>query len=113
MDALQEYINRTTLIRENLEDTPTELILSYAYPHKPIKSATLARYVLEFLGECGIDITVYTAHSTRKASTSKGNNMGLSLKDINKAAGWKGTCTFQKHYNLPIRKNNLALIFAY
>ena len=53
----------------------------------------------------GIDITVFTTHSTRSASTSKANNMGLSLKDISKAAGWKGGSTFQKFYKFKVDKN--------
>ena len=57
-----------------------------------------------FLGLAGIDITVFTAHSTRKASSSKGNNMGITLKDISKAAGWRNNSTFAKHYKLPIIK---------
>ena len=106
--CLVEYLRRTNLIRENL---PTEreekhaLILSYHPPHRPVKSATLARYVKETLGEAGIDITVFTTHSTRSASTSKANNMGLSLKDISKAAGWRGDSTFQKHYKFRVTKN--------
>jgi len=48
----------------------------------------------------GIDITVFTAHSTRSASTSKANNMGLAIKDICKAAGWRTDSCFRKHYNL-------------
>lgn len=55
--------------------------------------------------EAGIDKTVYTNLSLRKASTSKVNNVGLSIKDISKAAGWKSRSVFQKHYKLPIRKN--------
>ena len=39
----------------------------------------------------GIDITVFTTHSICSASTSKANNIGLSIKDIQKAAVWKGT----------------------
>ena len=53
----------------------------------------------------GIDLTVFTAHSMRSASSSKANNIGLSVKDIAKAAGWKGESTFQKYYNFPIVKN--------
>lgn len=37
-----------------------------------------------------------------KASTSKANNLGLSLKDINKAAGWFSESTFSKLYKLNI-----------
>ena len=75
-----------------------------------VKSATMARYVKTFLGMAGIDLTVFTAHSTRAASSSKANNLGLSLRDIAKAAGWKGTSTFQKHYKFPIKKNFGSLI---
>ena len=114
--CLEEYLERTKLTRENLpreDDEKLPLILSYHPPHNPVKSATLARYVKEMLGEAGIDITVFTTHSTRSASTSKGNNLGLSLKDISKAAGWRGESTFQKHYKFKVTKNlGTALLCA-
>ena len=103
--CLTEYKKRTELIRENLEGQPTQLILSYAYPHEPVGSATVARYVKLFLGQSGIDLTVFSAHSTRSASTSKGNNLGLNIDDIRKAGGWKSESTFRKFYNLPIHRN--------
>ena len=103
--CLSDYLQRTEGIRENLGMDNTTLILSYQYPHHPVKSATLARYVKNFLGQAGIDLTVFTAHSTRSASSSKANNLGLSLKDISKAAGWKGHSTFQQFYKFPIQKN--------
>ena len=102
---LSDYLLRTEGIRENFGMENTTLILSYQYPHHPVKSATLARYVKNFLGQAGIDLTVFTAHSTRSASSSKANNLGLSLKDISKAAGWKGHSTFQQFYKFPIQKN--------
>ena len=55
--------------------------------------------------QAGIDVTVYANHSLRKASTSKANNLGLSIKDIQKAAGWKSESIFREHYKLPIKKN--------
>ena len=104
--CLNEYIERTKLIRENVEDEFTQkLVLSYAYPHKAVNSSTLARYVKMFLGQAGIDLTIFTAHSTRAASSSKAHNIGLSLKDIARAAGWKGPSTFQRFYNFPIKRN--------
>ena len=45
VSCLRQYIRRTKLIRENIECQPTQLILSYAYPHKPVMSTTIARYV--------------------------------------------------------------------
>ena len=105
VNCLGEYIRRTELIRENIEDKPTQLILSYAYPHKPVTSTTIARYVKLFLGQACIDLTVFSAQSTRSASTSKGHNMGLTLDDIRKAGGWNTNGTFTKHYKFPIHKN--------
>ena len=105
VNCLHEYIKRTELIRENLEGDNDQLILSYAYPHNAINSQSIARYIKLFLGLCGINITVFTAHSVRSSSTSKANNIGLSIKDIQKAAGWRGSSTFQRFYNLPIIKN--------
>ena len=87
IDCLQEYRRRTGLVRENLDGNPEELNLSYAYPFKPINSQSVARYIKLFLTMAGIDIIVFTAHSIRSASTSKANNIGLSIKDIQKTAG--------------------------
>ncbi|XP_057294577.1 uncharacterized protein LOC130623096 [Hydractinia symbiolongicarpus] len=103
--CLDEYLRRTDLIRENLENQPRELLLSYAYPHKPIGITTIAKYVKTFLGLAGIDIKTFSTHSTRSASTSKAEDIGVPMKTIAKAAGWRGTSTFAKHYKLPISKN--------
>ena len=108
VNCLNEYIQRTENIRENLENQPKGLILSYVYPHKPVCVSTIARYVKLFLGMAGIDVTVFSAHSTRHASTSKSNNMGLALKDIAKAAGWRSGSVFAKFYKLPIQEKNFG-----
>ena len=50
-------------------------------------SITIARYVELFLWQADTDLTVFSAHSASSASTSKGNNLGLTLDDIPKA-GW-------------------------
>ena len=67
----------------------------------PINSQFIARYIRLFLAMAGIDITT---HFVRRASTSKANNIGLSIKD-KQAAGWKGRSTFQNHHKLPIITN--------
>ena len=63
--CLDEYIERTKLIRENTGDEK-QPIISYSYPHKALRRATLARYVKTFLGRSGVYLTVFTAHSTRQ-----------------------------------------------
>ena len=97
INCLKEYSSRTDILRKNLERTTQQLILSYAYPHNWVNSQTIAPYEKLFLGMLGIDITIFTAHSIRSASTSTANNMGLSIKDIQKAAGWSGDSTFRKN----------------
>ena len=111
INCLKEYISGTDLLRENLEGTAQQLIFSYAYSHKPVNSQTIARYVKPFLGMCGIDIIIFTALSTRSASISSANNMGLSIKDIKKAAGWSWDSTFRKCCNLPVLNISLDVYF--
>ena len=60
--SLKEYISRTVLIREYLEGNKDQLILSYAYPHKPIICQSISRYIKLVLELSGIDATVFTAH---------------------------------------------------
>ena len=55
--CLNEYIERTRRIRENACEDDKQLIISYVYPNKPVKSATVARYIKLFLMDAGIDIT--------------------------------------------------------
>ena len=105
VSCLRECIRRTKLIRENTECQPIQLRLSYAYLHKPVMSTAIARYVKLFLGQAGTDLTVFTAQPTWRASTSKENNLELTLDDIRKAGGWTTSSTFRKHYKLPIHKN--------
>ena len=42
INCLKEYRSRTDLLKENLEGTPQQLILSYAYPRKPVNPQTIA-----------------------------------------------------------------------
>ena len=50
----------------------------------------------------GIDITMYTSHSTRSALTSSCEAKGFSTTEIMKAAGWSNSGTFEKFYGKPV-----------
>ncbi|PFX21230.1 hypothetical protein AWC38_SpisGene14283 [Stylophora pistillata] len=50
----------------------------------------------------GIDITAYSAHSTRSASTSSCKAKGLAIQEILKAAGWFNSGTFTRFYEKPV-----------
>ena len=58
------------------------------------------------LCQAGINVKTLTSNSTRGASTSKAAANGLTLKEINRAAGWSNVSkTFQKHYNKTVIGN--------
>ena len=67
--------------------TTDQLIVSYKKPHKAVTTSMISSWYKVVLGKAGIDIEKYSSHSTRSASTSKSKIKGLSLSEINKAAG--------------------------
>ena len=81
------------------------LFISIKPPHKPVSSRTLARWCENILLMAGINCSVFSAHATRSASTSMAKSKGMSLADINKAAGWTNSETFARFYDKYIVKN--------
>ena len=61
--------------------------------------------VKDILSLSGIDTSVFKAHSTRSASTSKANSTGLSEKDILKRGSWKNSSTWQRFYKKDFESN--------
>ena len=84
--------------------TTDQLIVSYKKSHKAVTTSRISRWCKVTLGKAGIDIEKYSSHSTRLASTSKTKIKGLSLSEINKAAGWKETSAIRGFYDKPIFK---------
>ena len=97
------YITHYLEITKNLRTTD-QLINSYKKPHKAVTTSTISRQCKVILGKAGIEIEKYSSHSTRSAFTSKAKIKGLTLSEINKAAGWKETSTFRRFYHKPILK---------
>lgn len=95
VNTLSAYLDKTKLLRGNCQP----LFIGLKKPHKSVSSQTISRWIKMTLGECGIDITTFTAHSTRHASTSKAHSLGVNLDLIRKTAGWSGSSqTFGKFY---------------
>ena len=87
-------------IRKELSNDP-QLFISIKKTkggYKGVSSDTIARWVKEMLGICGIDSGRYTAHSCRSASTSSALFKGISIMTIIKSASWSNVDTFRKHY---------------
>eukprot|EP00794_Sanderia_malayensis_P013521 gene13521-14933_t len=98
---IKTYIAATAGLRKD----ESAFFISYTKPHKPVKSCTLARWCKETLCLAGINCTTFSAHSTRSASTSSAHSKGLSLHEINKAAGWQNAKTFANYYQKIITPN--------
>lgn len=82
------------------------LFLSTRKPYKSVTPSTISRWVKKVMAESGIDISIFSAHSTRHASTSAAYRKGVNIDDIRRAAGWTGeSTTFGRFYNRPIINN--------
>ena len=96
MQAIKPYLQVTQAWwNKNSQKQP---LLSTLAPYQEVKKSTVAGWVKAILGSAGIDTNLFTAHSTRAASTSKAKVKGLSL-DILKRGNWSNKSTWQKHYH--------------
>ncbi|VDI76068.1 Hypothetical predicted protein [Mytilus galloprovincialis] len=93
--VLKEYLKRTVDIRSE-EDS---LILSYIKPHKKVSCSTISRWIKSIMCRAGIDTSIFKAHSTRSASTSKAKQNNVPVSDILAKAGWSSSTTFGKFYD--------------
>lgn len=101
---LQIYLERTQSIRPN---SCQRLFLTLKRPYRESTAQTLCRWIKDMLTKCGIDTTIFSAHSTRHASSSAAFRKGVSLDVIKRTAGWSNSSsTFAKFYNRPIRTSN-------
>lgn len=96
--VMKEYLKRTSDFRSNTDS----FILSYIKPYKPVTSSTISRWIKTVLCRAGIDTTIFKAHSTRAASTSKAKNKDVPICDILSKAGWSNSKTFGKFYDKKI-----------
>lgn len=101
--TLKVYLKQTESIREK----EPYLFISYKKPHKVVGTQTLARWIKAIMKKAGINTEMFTAHSTRHASTSAAFARGLSINLIKENVGWsKKSEVFARHYNRPINKDN-------
>ena len=63
---LQEYIKKTQVFRGDC----SHLLLSHVKPHGPASKDPISRWCKNVLKFAGIDVSKFTVHSTRSASTS-------------------------------------------
>jgi len=96
VQTLRAYERRTQALRPASQRMRTPLFISVRKPHRPVKPATLGRWLKGVMHRAGIDTEAFSAHSTRGAATSKARMVGVSLGDIIKVANWSSTSTFSR-----------------
>jgi hypothetical protein len=107
--CLEHYLNMTASQR----DTPikqSQLFLSFAEPHHPVKSCSIARWLKLLMQDAGIDITQFKAHSTRSAAVSKVPLAGMSVDDIARLGDWTNATTFFRFYKKEIQGSSESVI---
>ncbi|KYN29087.1 hypothetical protein ALC57_01488 [Trachymyrmex cornetzi] len=96
----EHYLDRTKELRPPTCDF---VFISLSKPFKAVTSQTISRWIKQTLKECGVNTAIFSAHSTRHASTSCAAKKGVSLDLIKRAAGWTGESqVFTNFYNRPI-----------
>ena len=86
---------------KTLRKDSSYLFIAIVKPHKPIAPCTIAHWLKEVLKMSGIDISTFTAHSTRGTSTSATADSGITTSNILKAADWSTESVFRKFYYQP------------
>ena len=74
---IKHYITITHSLRSD-----SRLLISYTKPHKSVTNSTVARWIRSTLQDAGIDVSVFSAHSSRTASSSYSATAQLPLADI-------------------------------
>lgn len=97
LTVLLEYLKRTVKLRKS-----ERLLVGIIKPHGSVSSATVARWIKTVMIYSGVDTKLFSAHSTRGASTSKAAFDNVPITSIMKTAGWSQEQTFARYYNKPI-----------
>lgn len=101
--AILCYLERTSMHRNTLNNQDNFLFLTFKKPIHTASKQTLSRWVKDTLNKSGIDTSVFSAHSTRHASTSKANQKGINIDLIRNTAGWSDKSkVFANFYNKEI-----------
>lgn len=94
--CMEEYLDRTAGLR--VSSTSSSLLLSSNKPHGPASVASVGRWIKEQLSAAGIDTSVFCAHSTRGAASSKAAAAGVPIQSILDTGHWARESTFARFY---------------
>ena len=90
--TLCHYIDRTAPLRECNQLFITTTTFTAA------AQGTISRWVKTVMKDSGVDVKLYTPHTTRHASVSKHATQYKNIGELLKLGQWKHLSTFYKHY---------------
>ena len=91
---IPEYLHRT----HNIRDGVSKVFKTHTKPYKAASKATMFRWIKTQLKECGVDMKLFTLHSTGAAATSRASQL-IPLSVVMKRAAWSNASTFGRHYD--------------
>lgn len=100
--AVVSYLDRTSASR----GSTTGLFLTTVPPIRLASQDTLRRWTRDVMQAAGIDLSIFSPHSIRSASSSKAA-LSLPLSTILSTVGWSSASTFAKYYQRPVTKQGL------
>lgn len=100
--TIVNYLDRTIDIRGPI----TRFFLTTRPPFRMASRDTLRRWTRDMMEAAGIDLSIFSPHSTRSASTSKAA-LKLPLSTILSTAGWARESTFARFYKKPLGEHGL------
>lgn len=107
--TLISYLEKTKSLRRSI----VTMFVSFRKPHNAVSAQSLSRWIKSVLKDSGIDVSIFTAHSTRHAATSRARQCGVSVDLIRNTAGWSGSSdTFGKFYNKTVMPHNGPVALA-
>lgn len=95
--TLTSYLDRTS----EAQGPITSLFLTTKRPIKAASRDSIRRWTREVMAAAGLDMSIFSAHSTRSASTSRAASK-LPLDTIVMTVGWSSTSVFAKYYQRPV-----------
>ena len=96
------YIQRTLKYRRkawNKDHTNIKQLFLSHRSGKPVKRASISRWIREVMFRSGVDTSTYAPHSVRGASISEATRRGASPAKIMAQGNWTNLGTYQRFYN--------------
>lgn len=102
--TLTDYL---TITANKRPTNSNKLLITHKPPHKPATTQTISRWIKQVLSDSGVNVSIFSAHSTRHAASSAAGRAGVSIDTIRKAAGWTAaSSTFARFYQREIINPN-------